>query len=85
MNTCEGCKCYARSESLYPDRYQFCGKQIGDKVYRFPDHCCDGGCPGKHPKKPHRIVDVRDIYRKPPPYLKIILLLLLALSTLYMA
>jgi len=84
MNTCEGCKCYARSESLYPERYQFCGKQIGDKVYRFPDRCCDGGCPGPG-KTPYRIVDVSDIYRTPPPYLKIILLLLLALSTLFMA
>jgi hypothetical protein len=84
MNTCEGCKCYARSESLYPDRHQFCGKQIGDKVYRFPDRCCVGGCPGPG-KTPYRIVDVRDIYRTPPPYIKIILLLLIALSTLFMA
>jgi hypothetical protein len=86
MNTCEGCRCYARSDSTRPKEYQFCGKQIGAEIHRCPERCCPGGCPGDHPKHPYRVVDVKEIRGDDPfPYLKIVLILLVVISTMFMA
>jgi hypothetical protein len=83
--TCDGCRCYARSESLYPRRYQFCGKMYPNGVvYPCPSRCCDGGCPAKGIPTDVEVVDVRKVYRKPPPFLKLLLLFLIVLSTIFM-
>lgn len=79
-------RCYAREESLYPDKYQFCGEERDGIVYPVPPSLCGKhGCPGKTPAPPYRIVDVSMIYRKPPDTFKAFLVLLIILSTLFMA
>lgn len=80
-------RCYAREESLYPDKYQFCGELRSDgRVYPVsPTLCGKDGCPGKTPRPPYRIVDVSDMYRKSPDSFKAFLILLIVLSTLFMA
>lgn len=78
-------RCYARSESRYPNSYQFCGIEKGGTVYPVSQSKCEGSCPGKTPRPPYRIVDIRHIYNKRPrPTLKLLLLALIVLSTLFM-
>ena len=85
MSSCDGCRCYARSESLYPRRYQFCGKRHANGVvYPCPTNCCEGGCPAGGRPADAEIVDIRRVYRPTPPFLKLLLLFLIVLSTIFM-
>ena len=85
MSSCDGCRCYARSESLYPRKYQFCGKRHANGVvYPCARRCCEGGCPVNGVPTDVEVVDIRRIYRKPQPFLKLFLLFLITMSTLFM-
>ena len=78
-------RCYARKESAYPNNYQFCGERRGALIHPVAlERCGEHGCPGNFATPPFAIVDVRDIYRKPPPSLKLLLLLLIVVSTIFM-
>lgn len=52
------CRCYAYSNVSDPKKEQFCGVRRGLNVIPCPEEtCCDGGCPGKYPKEPFRIIE----------------------------
>jgi len=52
------CRCYTYSDVPDPTRFQFCGVRRGPVVVACPEEeCCDGGCPGKYPKQPFRILE----------------------------
>lgn len=82
------CRCYALKSSSNPRREQFCAAQRGKHFYSCPTACCAGGCPGqdgvKEEREPFGIVDEIDI---PETFnvLNVILILLVMLSSLFMA
>ena len=63
-NVIEECRCYAYDDVKNPKREQFCGVRKGPHIIPCPKDCCAGGCPGKFPREPFRIVK-RPILSKP--------------------
>lgn len=55
-NVIEECRCYAYDDVRNPKKEQFCGVRKGPHVIPCPKGCCAGGCPGKIPKQPFRII-----------------------------
>ena len=55
-NVIEECRCYAYDDVRNPKKEQFCGVRKGPHVIPCPKDCCAGGCPGKIPKQPFRII-----------------------------
>ena len=55
-NVIEECRCYAYDDVRNPEKEQFCGVRKGPHVIPCPKDCCAGGCPGKIPKQPFRII-----------------------------
>jgi hypothetical protein len=55
-NVIEECRCYAYDDVKNPKKEQFCGVRKGPHVIPCPKDCCAGGCPGKIPKQPFRII-----------------------------
>ena len=55
-NVIEECRCYAYDDVRNPKKEQFCGVRKGPHVIPCPKGCCAGGCPGKIPKQPLRII-----------------------------
>jgi len=55
-NVIEECRCYAYDDVRNPKKEQFCGVRKGPYVIPCPKDCCAGGCPGKIPKQPFRII-----------------------------
>ena len=55
-NVIEECRCYAYDDVRNPKKEQFCGVRKGSHVIPCPKDCCAGGCPGKIPKQPFRII-----------------------------
>ena len=84
---CDNCRCYADSRSLYPRRYQFCAKPDGGVLVPCKPECCGGGCPGQvanvEENDPYMIVDPKfSPYRKEWPWLKLLLIFLIVISSL---
>ena len=50
------CRCYAYDDVRNPKKEQFCGVRRGPDVIPCPSSCCAGGCPGKYPNQPFRII-----------------------------
>ncbi len=55
-NVIEECRCYAYDDVRNPKKEQFCGVRKGPHVIPCPKGCCAGGCPGKIPKQPFKII-----------------------------
>ena len=55
-NVIEECRCYAYDDVRNPKKEQFCGVRKGPHVIPCQKDCCAGGCPGKIPKQPFRII-----------------------------
>ena len=55
-NVIEECRCYSYDDVRNPKKEQFCGVRKGPHVIPCPKDCCAGGCPGKIPKQPFRII-----------------------------
>ena len=65
-NVIDECRCYAYDDVKNPKKEQFCGVRRGPDVIPCPSGCCAGGCPGKYPSQPFRIIK-RPV---PPPRTK---------------
>jgi hypothetical protein len=84
----DNCRCYALKSSSAPRKEQVCAAQHGKYFFACPAACCVGGCPGQgdntEDREPFGIVDAIDI---PETFnvLNIILILLVILSSLFMA
>ena len=55
-NVIDECRCYAYDDVKNPKKEQFCGVRRGPNVIPCPSDCCAGGCPGKYPSQPFRII-----------------------------
>lgn len=87
------CKCYATSDSNYPDEEQFCGFEQNGFIFPCQVGCCDEGCPGEcpgiEPRPPHTIVKEElsvnnkdTLFRKIMATILIIVVALILTSTL---